>query len=194
MSTVTINSVTYTVYGDDVAAGVYFDARIGGYQWSSYVSPQGSGQTGNDLKRALVTATNMFNAWQQWQGTLTNSTQPLAWPRTGVMVGGIGVDSSSIPAAIIDGNFELALALLLDPDSILGDANGTTMNTRMVKAGSVAVENFKPIAGTRWPTAVYEFVGPYFGGQTIANSTAGDTVSESSFDEESEQFTILRGT
>ena len=152
--TVTISTVSYPVYASVVTADAYFAARAGS-TWDDYSSLEKS--------QGLRTAT-LFLDRQRWAGAKTDSTNTLAWPRTGVLdVDGVAVDSATLPAALQYACCELAAALLADA-SILSTATGAAQNAKRLKAGTAEVEFFAPVAGSRLPTAAFEWVSSFFGG------------------------------
>lgn len=58
---------------------------------------------------ALRQATEYMDAVYAWAGTRGNDTQALGWPRYGVVVDGVSVDSDAVPTAIARACAELAL-------------------------------------------------------------------------------------
>lgn len=86
-------------------ADAYFDARLHASAWTS-------ASTG-DKNAALIWATRLIDSNVCFTGSPTSSSQPLAWPRTG-MIGRNGgtVASDAIPQQLKDATCEMALLLL----------------------------------------------------------------------------------
>lgn len=147
----------------------YFASRLGADAWTDAST--------DEKKQALVSATRMIDR-QRWAGTSTSGTFPystLAWPRSGVTDKyGDSVSATGLPADIITGTEELALALLEDESAQDTASAGT--NTKRVKAGQVEVEFFKPTLGQlgRFPLIVQELLGQFLAG---ANSSSAGVVS-----------------
>lgn len=198
MGQVSISGVTYDIYGTHTGAPVagvlsaqqYFAAAT---HASAYTTADGTNQ-----KKALVTATRMLDR-APWQGQKTSPAQALQWPRTGVVDKyGNEVDSAAVPADIIYGCYELALAIL--EDEVTQTQKNTGTNVRRQKnidkvadlMQEVETEYFRPtdlLAG-RFPTIVQELVGQYMSGagSSIAGAFASGTDVESQFDDEDEDF------
>jgi hypothetical protein len=166
MGTVTINTRTYTTYGDVAGATIYFDASIAGAPWAD-LDP-------TTQARALKTATDVFDRLG-WVGEVTDSAQALAWPRVGVTDRNSNpIDSTIIPDDVIDACYELALALAQD-SSILTSSDGTGSKIKEVASGSDRVSYFTWVDGTRWPTQVTDIIGLYLsnGGSLAPDNSNG---------------------
>lgn len=161
VSTLTIGSTTYSVYGltaDPIAdAKAYFAGRLGTAAWDDADS--------GTRKAALVTAVRFLDRGVLWSGVQTDAAtpQPLQWPRDSATCNGDAVTDGTTPDRIVNGEFELALALL--EDESIQDSQGTGSNIKKVGAGTASVEFFRPTQGTtsetRFPTTVHELVGCY---------------------------------
>ena len=168
MGTVQIPASTgpvYQIYDTQADALVYLGASLSANA-IAFVAASADNQA-----RALVMAANMLNR-QPWQGTITDpvTPQPLAWPRSGLVDQyGVAVPSSTIPQVVINGGFELAAALLVNP--ALQDSVSTSTNIKQVNAGPVEVVFFSPVVGGRFPTVVMELLGFWLG--SMAPVTAG---------------------
>lgn len=159
MGTVTINSVTYTIYGTLAGAEERLDAVLHATNWAA--------ATTTNKSKALYTATQFLER-QTWAGEPTADGQALAWPRTGVTDRyGNEVDDATIPADVIAACYELAEILLGDATASQ-EATSAADNIKRIKAGSVEVEKWKPVAGGRFPTIVQELVGQYLAGSTAS--------------------------
>jgi len=195
MGTVSIAGKTFDIYGEHLtddsgppvveSASTYFAASLNASAWND--------ATLDDQARALVTAGRIFDK-QLWVGTPTDpdTPQPLAWPRTGVPdCDGIAATTTDIPMKIVEGSYELALAILAD--AAVQTQTNTGSNTKRVlarkKVGDLEVEDeteyFSPTnsganAGTRFPTQVQElikcYVGGTLGGATVAGGAASNFI------------------
>lgn len=152
-ATVDIGSETYVVYGDVAAADVYLEAATQAASWRALTDEEEKG-------RQLVTASRLLDR-QRWKGTKTSATQALQWPRTGTGVEGV-VDNE-IPDDLVNASFELAVAIL--DGSEVQNNQTTAERTRMLKAGSVTIENFRGVdTATRFPLIVQELIAKYVDG------------------------------
>lgn len=189
MGTVTINGSVYQVYGDLPSATIYMQA-------APHLASSWATATPDQQASALVSATRMLEN-MVWQGVRTAPApgQPLEWPRTGVVDRyGAAVDSSTIPAAVLNGAYELAGAIRMS-SKVITDASGTSSNKKVVQAGSARVEFFVPVAGTRLPTPVVEWLGQFLAGAGGAGAPwpeAYGTDGESQFDL-TDRFGLNRG-
>ena len=166
MATVTIGADIFEVYGSAAGLATYAAGHI--VHAAMYTAAVAA--DANTPKRAMASATRTLNA-QRWQGTKTSSGQAIAWPRASVLdVDGAAVSDSTVPSSILDGFYELALALMNKPAS--GAATSTGSNVQSVGAGPASVAFFSPAAGARFPDLVMELVGWAFYG-----SAADDVVA-----------------
>lgn len=191
MGTVSLSGQSYEIYGeftDDsgatISATTYFNGSLNASAWSA--------ATRDDQQKALIAATRIFNK-QLWVGALTDPDTPqaLAWPRTGVPeCDGVTISTSVTPERVIFGAYELAGAILAD--ATVQSASTTGSNTKRVlarkKVGDLEVEDeteyFSPTniagaanSGTRFPTAVQEYISCFIGGTTTGATVAGATAS-----------------
>lgn len=163
MPTVTIGSDTFNVYVDQATAATYFNGRAGGAVWLTYVA--------DDRARGLVSATRLLDL-QSWVGTKTSPSQPIDWPRDGVVDrDGAAIANTVFPPDIQAGCCELALALLQDP-TLQESSQGSSSNTKKLEAKGVAIEYFAPVDGARLPTACYERVAFYYTSSSGASYVA----------------------
>lgn len=170
--TVTIGAAEYEVYADLATADLYLAAEPNAATWREGDEEENS--------RALVSATRILNR-APWAGEKTDSSQALAWPRTGTGVD--GVEDDLIPQAIIDASIELANAIRNGYDA--ANQASTASGTKRQKAGSVEIEYFSSVSvdGTRYPLPVHELIAPYLGGSggSAAGSIASGVCEPSSF-------------
>lgn len=161
MATVTIGSNTYTVFGDNDDALVYFTGSTKYDEWVAYTTDQ--------QNRGLVSATRMLSA-QSWGGTLTSvsPTTGLPFPRTGLTdCDGTEIDSETTPEDLVNASFLLALYIL---DGTIVTTTNTTQNaTKRLKADTVEIEYFRlspDVAGGRWPQDIQDLIGCFLASGT----------------------------
>lgn len=137
---VTIGSDTVEVYGGLTALKSYANTSFG-----DSATAFNALATDDDRSRVLVMATRFLEALI-WQGSPTTppvDDTTLAWPRTGVVDEyGNAVDSSTVPANLVNGCFELAMLVAEDASVVTVVDQGT--NTKGVHAGSAGVDYFVP--------------------------------------------------
>jgi hypothetical protein len=169
--TTTINGNDYNLYVDPSDAVVYLAAAIG----SAAVA--WSGATNLVKDQSLVAATRWLDAGH-WQGQMTDSANPLQWPRTGLTYpNGQAVDANSLPQALQNACCELAAQMVDNPD-LRDQLQDPTPRT--LRAGSVDIEFFRPpgvIYGAKdvqvlsfFPTVVMNLVGFWLGGGPASTS------------------------
>lgn len=171
MATITIGSVTYTVYSDVSDADDYFNGSSQFSDWDALTTAE--------KQRGLVSSTRLLER-QTWQGSKTSSSQDLAWPRTGVTDrDGEAVDSATIPAEIIEASQLLALDIALG-QSVESSTTTEDLNKR-IKAGSVEIEKFRADKETitRFPLDVTELLSPFLSSNvSVAGSLSFGTDGE----------------
>lgn len=127
---------------------------------------------------------------------LTQGSQVLDWPRTGVArCDGSAVASTTVPQEIKDAQCELALDMLLDAD--VESQAGTGSNIARVRAGSAEVEFFRPTDGSgrqqRFSNTVMELLACLLGGSGVGTlSIVTGTDVESSFDH-ADEYNVGQG-
>ena len=176
--TITLGSDTFDVYGPRADADSYFNGKLNRGSWA--------GASATDRERSLISATRLFDL-EAWQGSPTDlvTPQPLAWPRTGVTdKNGQTVGSSDFPQDLLYGYYELAQAILDNPE--LDEAANQDSNIRSVTADVVSVRFFQPVAGTRFPTVVHNFIKQFLDSSSVIGGFASGTDETSAFDEASE--------
>jgi hypothetical protein len=146
-STVTIGSDTFDIIGSSAGFATYANGSL------AFGDTHTNASTTN-RSRALVQATRLFDR-QRWQGTATGS---LSWPREGVTdEDGEEVSSASVPARIVDGVYELALAGLADGSVFAGASAGSSLSS--FSASGVSMSWFAARPGHRFPSTVMELIG-----------------------------------
>jgi hypothetical protein len=102
---------------------------------------------------------------QPYAGQRADDNQILAWPRIGVT----GVDSDTVPQAVLDAQCELALAMLREDLT----ADDTNRGIKRMKAGSVELEYDGRAPEKRLPDAALALLRPFLiEGEVSANSLA----------------------
>jgi len=171
MPQIAIATQTYDVYDTLANVNKYFGGYLVDNAWETAVD--------DTQMRAMVTATRLLDRLT-WAGTKTSAVQPIAWPRTGVVIGGVAVDANTIPADILNGFAELAQLLISNPGLV--SQVDTSDNTKSVKAGDVEASFFRPTQGTKLPVDVMRYISLYQGAVTLIGLASGsDAVS--SFDD-----------
>ena len=188
MGQVTIGSTLYEVYGDLAGANAYFASVTHGAAWLAL--------DGSVRNQALVTAMRVFER-TGWDGTPTDpidktqpqpaGTQPLAWPRTGLVDReGVAVDSATIPADVISGAYEYALEVVTTPSVQTADSLGSNLKVEKTTErveGAVTVSDekqyFFPTLGSlpAFPKLVNDYIGLWLkgGASTLGLSFASGT-------------------
>jgi hypothetical protein len=128
--------------------------------------------------KTLVSAARYLNALP-WMGTATGvigvDPTSLAWPRSGVFVDGIEVDSLTIPPDVIKASYELAVLINADP-SIVSTADQGSNIQSVGGGGAPTVSYFAPTSAakgtaSRYPYMILQLVGKYL--QTPGASAEG---------------------
>lgn len=84
-------------------ADAYFGSRLYSEVWIAATSDR--------KQAALNDATRLINRFR-YIGTKTEDTQPYEWPREGISLDSVAIDSASIPQDILLAQYEIAFALL----------------------------------------------------------------------------------
>lgn len=162
MLTVTLGANDYNVYADIEFADAYLEADPDADAWRA--------ATDDQKGRALVSGTRVLNV-QNWKGSPTDEDQTDAWPRTGID----DVDEDTIPDAIAQANALLASAVLNGVDIV--NYTSTANLQKRIKAGSVEVENFRPVdvEGLPLPQLVWKLIRRFIVGQGVAGARSSGT-------------------
>lgn len=100
---------------------------------------------------------------------MSDASQALAWPRTGVP----NVDSSTIPTGVVYASFETAAALVDDPTLFTSISDPLISS---MSAGPVSVQYFRPHS-VQWsgpvPKAALAYLTAYLGGGTSLPINSG---------------------
>lgn len=170
------------VYGGLTAAGNYVGAMFApaATSWLA-LSTNAKGQT--------LRAATLFLDRQPWEGDATGQVgvdaTTLQWPRSGVTAGGEDVDSTTVPADVVNAAFEMAVLIAADPTIISKIDQGSNISS-VGAGGGVAVSFFAQSSAangtaTRLPTVVQQLVAKYLatGGPVTEGGTGvyGNTCS-----------------
>lgn len=175
------------------------DARtyIGAAFGPTYDSWMGLSDT--PASKTLVSAARYLNLLP-WQGQATGilGTDPtsLAWPRTGVFVDGVEVDSLTIPPDIIRASYELAVLINQNPKVVSVVDQGSNVQS-VGGGGAPTVAYFAPTSAakgtaSRYPQLVAQLVGKYLmspGASAEGGFSSGGSTS-SSFRQD-QQFNLI---
>lgn len=142
-------------------AQAYADSRFGP-NYTSWL-----GLDPSDQQRTLNTSVAFLDLLA-WEGTATgapNSNGFTSWPRSGVIIDGVPVDSTSVPTDIVNASYELAVLIAADPD--LPNKLDQGSNIQSVQGGGgVGVSYFVPTSAangtaTVLPVIVTRLVSKY---------------------------------
>ncbi|HEU4727677.1 MAG TPA: DnaT-like ssDNA-binding protein [Kofleriaceae bacterium] len=149
--------------------------------------------------QTLVAATRYIDRLA-WKGTATGVLNGaptfLQWPRSGVFIDGVAIDSTTVPTDITNACFELAVLILADPDLITRLEQGSNISS-VGAGGGVSVSFFQQTSvrsgtATRLPYVVQQLVGKYLATPSDASEgSAGVGNCSSAFDSTS-SFTLTR--
>jgi hypothetical protein len=140
-------------YIDREDADGYFAYRLYSDDWAGAINAH--------REMALLMARRMLDQ-QSFLGHLSDDDQLMAWPRSDIL----GVDSGSVPQAIIDAQCELALAFLKEDLT----ADDGTRGVRRMQAGSVSIEYDVDARVKRLPDAVTALIKPFLAEPETTNS------------------------
>lgn len=123
---------------------------------------------------ALQMATRLLDQWFEWTGFTSTNTQALLWPRSGVVgVNGYLEDNTAIPDRVRDATAELAMHLLLDPDTDRTlESDAETQGLQSITAGPVSLVFKNALSLKVIPQAVAAFLVGY----GVARSAGGGSV------------------
>ena len=133
-------------YIDAADADAYFADRFNSDGWTN--------ATVEDKDLVLILATKMIDS-KKYQGSRTDSTQSLAFPRYYLYIDGIELDTATVPQNVLDATCELAIYYLDNPSVTSSSPTASTSEYSSVKVGSIEVEY--PDAGSANVDSVDEF-------------------------------------
>lgn len=152
----------------------------------------------DDQTKTLNTATRYLNRLP-WQGEpVTPNTPPnvLVWPRTGVMVDGVPVDSATTPQDVLSGLYEMAVLIGSDPTIPSKIDQGSNIQAANA-GGGTGVTFFSPTSArlgtaTVLPVIVQALVGKYLALPTANEGGVAGVGRPCSRFASWEQFTLVR--
>lgn len=174
---------------DLVSARAYVSARMFGPAADAWLALNDQTAT-----RTMSAATGYLDRIA-WLGTATGigeDLQPttLQWPRSGVVVDGVTIDSTKVPVEIKEATYELAVAILADPE-ILGRPDQGN-NIRSASGGGGSVSYWAPVSAatgtaSRLPYVVAQLVGKFISAGSanapLAFGSAGNATSSMAADQ-----------
>lgn len=110
----TVGGASSNSYLTVSAAQDIADIRLGTLAWTTATTDQKT--------RALISACQLLGQLD-WIGSRATTTQALPWPRTGAECGEKRYTASEIPDELLEGQFDLAEALLTTPDLVSGNSS-----------------------------------------------------------------------
>lgn len=148
--------------------------------------------------KTLVAATRYLTPLP-WKGTATgildgNPTE-LPWPRSGVIVDGVEIDSLTIPEDVTKATFEMAVLILAKP-SIVNQIDQGTNIKRVGGGGAPEVEFFAPtsvLRGTalKLPYVISQLIGKYLASPDADAGGFGQAGDSTSGFGSGDQFTLV---
>ena len=160
MATIAVSGTNFDSYVTKTNADNYMKARIGSPEWTAAATTV--------RNQGLVTGTRWINRVLQRLVEASLIPDPSVDPA---------------PDLIQDATTEAAFALIVDSE-IQDKSAATSDNVKLIEAGSVTIEKFKPSRGTILPTIAQQLVNAWIasvGGGLISAGTAFGTGSSSQF-------------
>jgi hypothetical protein len=192
--TVTIDSVTFDVYGNDAGLAAWAVGK------TAKVYAAYNAKDPDAKNRAWVTATRILDRIG-WSGSKTSDAQALTWPRDNAYdsVAAASVADGTTPALIEEACYELAVQLALNEKFTDRSQSDRSRNIKRVGAGSAAVEFFASNSryeGAPLPDEIMDMVARFLGGASSGYTgvtSFGDADGEAVFDEASDGYGLSRG-
>ena len=146
MGTVTIAAETFTVYG--TTAGLASRANGSSTYYAAYTAAVAADS--DDVNRKHVEATNLIAALPFEDDA--------------------NADPDTADATVALACYDLVLASLLDASVLTATSTGS--NVKKLEAKGVSIENFAPVAGSRFPSRVMALLGPLLEGASVTGSSS----------------------
>lgn len=146
MGTVTIAAETFSVFG--TTAGLASRANGSSTYYAAYTAAVAADS--DDVNRKHVEATNLIAALPFEDDA--------------------NADPDTADATVALACYDLVLASLLDASVLTATSTGS--NVKKLEAKGVSIENFAPIAGSRFPARVMVHLGPLLDGATATGSSS----------------------
>lgn len=148
--------------------------------------------------QTLVSSADYLNRLP-WKGTATGvldgNPTSLAWPRSGVVVDGVEIDSLTIPADVTKASYEMGVLILANP-ALVGQAD-TGSNIRSVGGGGApTVEFFVPTSAalgnaSRLPFLISQLVGKFLASPADFDASSGGSGNTCSGFRSDQQFSLV---
>lgn len=137
-------------------ANAYHEASVEGTPWAAKTEPE--------RNVALAQAARIIDTQFRFLGIRTHTGQPLAFPRAGLTIDGVLVESTTVPQIVLDAQAEIALALL--NAGAFQTSSPSAGGSDVVKAvsvgkGAVDVEFQAPEPGSQAGNRDKTVVSPY---------------------------------
>jgi DnaT-like ssDNA binding protein len=156
-----IDANTYSTLDE---ANAYFEARLHKTNWHN--SP--------DRNAALAWATQLLDAYFEWDGNKAASTQALEWPRLSVSdESGYLVSSTAIPAFLKRATAEFAMWLSASDRT----ADPSSKGVKSIKVDTIEIELDKIDRAPVIPALVSQIVSPYGSKKSTSSITLQSTRS-----------------
>jgi len=193
ISTITISTVVYTAYASVAEADAYLAVDpVRASAWSALTTDQKGAK--------LVAATRRLDMLD-WAGTKTGgASQANEWPRTDVSYpDGTAVSTTAVPVEVQ--NACCLLAGSIASDSTKAEVGTSGNNKKSLKAGSAAIEYFRPTTGTPLQDeTAFRLLKPFFQSSAATTGTTGAYApgtdpcsSKSHFDHDQDGFGLSEG-
>jgi len=152
-----INSTPGSAEANSYVSVEYADAFV-----SAMIDSDGWPGVLSEKEAALKEATRVLDEQFTWQGSLSNVSQALAWPRSGFTdPDGRAIAADAIPKRIKDATCNLAIFLLRN-----GGLNQVSSDVRSIKAGPISIgfESNEQVSGVpKYVVKSLQGYGSYFG-------------------------------
>jgi len=145
------NSYTTVAFADQY----HLDRPAVGTTWST--------ATADQKTAALLWATKLLEQYFEWYGFVTDSTQALLWPRTGLISLNreTSLDDSTVPTQIQWATAEFARQLLASDRA--GDSAVETQGIKLLKAGSIRIDFKDNVQAKPIPDVVVNLIPDFWG-------------------------------
>lgn len=181
--TVTIDSVDYDVYEAVAAADTILAADFKrAATWAALTT---------DQKGQALYSSTWWHEGLRLQGEKTEDDNTYQMPRTGLTdKEGNAVDSATLPAVWLRSVVIRAHDISQDADQQGATSFGD--NVKRVKAGSVEVEKFRPVAGLVIPKENLDLIGSFLAGSSRTLPTFGGTTVEADISD-ADEYDLCEG-
>lgn len=119
-------------YLSEADADAYHAARSANATWAAALAA--------DKEQALRLATQYLDTTYQdcWNALRWSNNQKLDWPRSGLVIDGVGYNADDIPQQLLDATAELALKVVSGGDTLFADMSDEgTLASKSVRVGPI---------------------------------------------------------